>query len=116
MAVITGAGSGFGRGCAISLADARPRDRDDNIPVNSVSHGTIVRLTTIIVTGIISGNVCKGPAMIERVETIPLRVPLQHGCNGSYCKMRNRCTNITPVHTSDGVVGECCTERYRVDR
>ncbi|MDQ3543491.1 MAG: hypothetical protein M3431_06475 [Actinomycetota bacterium] len=54
--------------------------------------------------------------MIERVETIPLRVPLQHGCNGSYCKMRNRCTNITPVHTSDGVVGECCTERYRVDR
>ncbi|HWM35176.1 MAG TPA: mandelate racemase/muconate lactonizing enzyme family protein [Pseudolysinimonas sp.] len=42
---------------------------------------------------------------IERIETIPLRVPLEHLYKGSYYKMRNRCTIITTVYTDDGVVG-----------
>lgn len=44
--------------------------------------------------------------LIEAVETIPLRVPLKHLYSGSYYKMRNRCTIITRIRTSDGVVGE----------
>jgi L-alanine-DL-glutamate epimerase-like enolase superfamily enzyme len=43
---------------------------------------------------------------IERIETIPLTVPLKHLYKGSYYKMRNRCTIITRIYTSDGVVGE----------
>jgi len=43
---------------------------------------------------------------IERIETIALRVPLKHLYKGSYYKMRNRCTIITRIHTSDGVVGQ----------
>ncbi len=43
---------------------------------------------------------------IESVETIPVRVPLEHLYQGSYYRMRNRCTIITRIHTSDGVVGE----------
>ena len=45
-------------------------------------------------------------ATIERIETIPLTVPLKHLYKGSYYKMRNRCTIITRIYTSDGVVGE----------
>ena len=45
-------------------------------------------------------------AAIERIETIPLRVPLEHIYKGSYYKMRNRCTIITRIHTSDGIVGQ----------
>lgn len=43
---------------------------------------------------------------IEKIETIPLKVPLKHLYKGSYYKMRNRCTIITRIHTSDGVVGQ----------
>jgi D-galactarolactone cycloisomerase len=43
---------------------------------------------------------------IEAIETIPLKVPLKHLYQGSYYKMRNRCTIITRIQTSDGVVGE----------
>lgn len=43
---------------------------------------------------------------IERIETIALRVPLTHIYKGSYYKMRNRCTIITRIHTSDGIVGQ----------
>lgn len=43
---------------------------------------------------------------IESIETIPIRVPLEHLYKGSYYKMRNRCTIITRIQTSDGVVGE----------
>ncbi|BCB76773.1 enolase [Phytohabitans flavus] len=43
---------------------------------------------------------------IEAIETIPLRVPLRHHYKGSYYSMRNRCTIITRIRTSDGVVGE----------
>jgi L-alanine-DL-glutamate epimerase-like enolase superfamily enzyme len=43
---------------------------------------------------------------IESIETIPVRVPLEHLYQGSYYRMRNRCTIITRVRTSDGVVGQ----------
>lgn len=44
--------------------------------------------------------------LIESIETIPLTVPLQHLYKGSYYKMRNRCTIITRIRTSDGIIGE----------
>lgn len=43
---------------------------------------------------------------IESIETIPIRVPLDRVYSGSYYRMRSRCTIITRVRTSDGVVGE----------
>jgi len=43
---------------------------------------------------------------IEAIETIPLTVPLKHVYKGSFYQMRNRCTIITRIRTSDGVVGE----------
>jgi D-galactarolactone cycloisomerase len=43
---------------------------------------------------------------IESVESIPLRVPLDRVYRGSYYQMQARCTVITRVYTSDGVVGE----------
>ena len=43
---------------------------------------------------------------IESIETIPLRVPLPFAYAGSYYRMRNRCTIITRIRTSGGVVGE----------
>jgi L-alanine-DL-glutamate epimerase-like enolase superfamily enzyme len=46
------------------------------------------------------------PLTIESVETIPIRVPLPFTYKGSYYKMRNRCTIITRVRTSEGIIGE----------
>lgn len=43
---------------------------------------------------------------IEAIETIPIRVPLPFTYKGSYYKMRNRCTIITRIRTSSGLVGE----------
>lgn len=43
---------------------------------------------------------------IERIEVIPVRVPLARRFSGSYYSMDNRVTIVTRVHTSDGVVGE----------
>ena len=43
---------------------------------------------------------------IERIETIPIRVPLPFTYQGSYYRMRNRCTIVTRVYTSEGIVGE----------
>lgn len=43
---------------------------------------------------------------IESIETIPLRVPLPFTYKGSYYRMRNRCTIVTRVRTSEGIVGE----------
>ena len=42
---------------------------------------------------------------IQRVETIPVRIPLKQLFEGSYYRMRNRCTIITKLYTDDGVVG-----------
>jgi L-alanine-DL-glutamate epimerase-like enolase superfamily enzyme len=44
--------------------------------------------------------------IIEKIETIPIKVPLKHLYKGSYYKMRNRCTIITRITTSDGIVGQ----------
>jgi D-galactarolactone cycloisomerase len=44
---------------------------------------------------------------LTRIETIPIRVPLDRTYRGSYYSMRNRCTIITRVYTADGAVGEC---------
>ncbi len=46
------------------------------------------------------------PMLIESIETIPIRVPLPFTYKGSYYKMRNRCTIITRIRTSEGIVGE----------
>jgi L-alanine-DL-glutamate epimerase-like enolase superfamily enzyme len=43
---------------------------------------------------------------IASIEAIPLRVPLPFTYQGSYYRMRNRCTIITRVRTADGIVGE----------
>jgi L-alanine-DL-glutamate epimerase-like enolase superfamily enzyme len=46
------------------------------------------------------------PLNIERIETIPIRVPLKQTYRGSYYQMTYRSTIITRIHTSDGLVGE----------
>lgn len=43
---------------------------------------------------------------IEAIDTIPIRVGLDRTYRGSYYYMPNRCTIITRVTTSDGIVGE----------
>ena len=43
---------------------------------------------------------------IERIETIPIRVPLGRVYRGSHYQMTHRSTIVTRVHTADGVVGE----------
>ncbi|MDB5077900.1 MAG: mandelate racemase, partial [Chloroflexi bacterium] len=43
---------------------------------------------------------------IESIEVIPIRVPLERLYRGSFYRMRNRCTLITRIRTSDGIVGE----------
>jgi L-alanine-DL-glutamate epimerase-like enolase superfamily enzyme len=43
---------------------------------------------------------------IDRIETIPIRVPLPFAYKGSYYAMRNRCTIVTRVYTAEGIVGE----------
>ena len=44
--------------------------------------------------------------LIERIEAIPVRVPLDRVYRGSYYAMRNRCTIITRVRNPDGLIGE----------
>src|SRR6185312_3297220 len=43
---------------------------------------------------------------IERIETVPLRVPLPRVYAGSHYRMTHRSTIVTRVHTACGVVGE----------
>ncbi|WP_308466512.1 mandelate racemase/muconate lactonizing enzyme family protein [Rathayibacter soli] len=43
---------------------------------------------------------------IERIEVIPMRVPLARRFQGSHYSMTSRCTIVTRVHTSDGLVSE----------
>jgi L-alanine-DL-glutamate epimerase-like enolase superfamily enzyme len=43
---------------------------------------------------------------IERIEIIPIRIPLERLYRGSFYKMRTRCTLITRITTSDGILGE----------
>jgi D-galactarolactone cycloisomerase len=44
--------------------------------------------------------------MIERVEIIPVRVPLVRRFQGSHYSMTNRCTIVTRIYTAGGLVGE----------
>lgn len=44
--------------------------------------------------------------VIEKIEVVPIRVPLKEVYKGSYYKMGNRCTLITRVYTSSEIVGE----------
>ena len=46
-------------------------------------------------------------ARIERIETLALKVRLERPAAGSTLKLTHRCTIVTRVHTSAGVVGEC---------
>ena len=43
--------------------------------------------------------------VIERIETIPIRVPLTRTYAGSYYRMTHRSTIVTKVITRDGAVG-----------
>jgi D-galactarolactone cycloisomerase len=43
---------------------------------------------------------------IERIETIPIRVPLAREYRGSHYRMTHRSTIVTRVHTRAGIVGE----------
>src|SRR5437588_5232142 len=47
-----------------------------------------------------------GELRLERIETIPLRVPLERTYRGSAYKMTHRSTLIVRLHTDAGVVGE----------
>lgn len=44
--------------------------------------------------------------IIERVEVTPVRVPLARKFSGSYYSMTSRCTIVTRVYASGGLVGE----------
>ena len=48
-----------------------------------------------------------GSMKIERIETVPLRMPLPRTFRGSNYFMTHRCTIITRVYTDAGIVGEC---------
>ena len=43
---------------------------------------------------------------IERIETIPIRVPLDRVYKGSHYQMTYRSKIITRVHTASGIIGE----------
>jgi D-galactarolactone cycloisomerase len=43
---------------------------------------------------------------IDRIETVPLRVPLPRTYAGSHYRMTRRSTIVTRVHTASGIVGE----------
>lgn len=43
---------------------------------------------------------------IEEIELIPIRIPLERLYRGSFYRMRARCTIITRIRTSAGIIGE----------
>ena len=44
---------------------------------------------------------------ITRIETIALRVKMDRVATGSTLSLTDRCTIVTRVHTSSGIIGEC---------
>lgn len=44
--------------------------------------------------------------IIDRIEVIPIRVPLDRVYRGSHYSMRNRCTIVTRIRTREGLTGE----------
>jgi D-galactarolactone cycloisomerase len=54
-----------------------------------------------------AGATTAGTALkLERIETIPLRIPLVRTYKGSAYKMTHRSTLIVRLHTEEGIVGE----------
>lgn len=53
-----------------------------------------------------TASLAPGSLVIERVETIALRVPLARRFSGSAYSMSNRCTIVVRLSTADGVVSE----------
>ena len=58
-------------------------------------------------TGRLAASTAQEPVRIERIEAIPLRVPLAKPVIGSTFTIRNRSTIVTRLYASDGSVGEC---------
>ena len=58
-------------------------------------------------TGTAAEGATGEPLRIERIEVVPIRVPLPHPVQGSTFVIRNRSTIITRVYSTDGLVGEC---------
>jgi D-galactarolactone cycloisomerase len=54
----------------------------------------------------VSGTRAVSNLTIERIETVPIRVPLGRVYRGSHYQMTHRSTIVTRVHTREGVVGE----------
>ena len=52
------------------------------------------------------GDATPAGLRIERIETIPIRVPLDRVYQGSHYKMTHRSTIVTRIHTASGIVGE----------
>jgi len=50
-----------------------------------------------------------GTLIIERIESIALRVPLGQAYQGSHYKMTHRSPIVIRIHTSEGIVGQCYT-------
>ncbi|HEY9281453.1 MAG TPA: mandelate racemase/muconate lactonizing enzyme family protein, partial [Eoetvoesiella sp.] len=44
---------------------------------------------------------------IERIEAIPLRMPLERPLKAATALITHRCTILVRVYTSDGIIGEC---------
>ena len=59
--------------------------------------------------GIDAGRLGRGSLLVDRIETIALRAPLGRRFSGSAYSMDNRCTIVTRLHTSDGLVSEVYT-------
>jgi D-galactarolactone cycloisomerase len=53
-----------------------------------------------------SGRLDPAELTVERIEVIPVRVPLSRRYTGSHYSMATRCTIVTRVHTAGGIVGE----------
>lgn len=45
-------------------------------------------------------------SLIQKVEVIPIKIPLRRAFKGSHYSMSHRCTVITRITTEDGIVGE----------
>lgn len=54
-----------------------------------------------------TGGTLMSDLRIERLEFIPLIMPLAKTFSGSFYRMTHRCTIITRLYTRGGIVGEC---------
>ena len=63
-------------------------------------------MTDAIVGSLAAPGLGAGALIIERVETLALRAPLDRRYQGSAYSMDNRCTIVTRLFTADGLVSE----------